>query len=416
MSEEISVFIKAAQLLPVSAAVNALGLKLPKKVDQGGPCPRCGGKDRFAVNLAKDAWVCRGCDAGGRNGLSLVAHVLKYDLHSRSELLEASAFLSGKPVPDGAERETAAARARREASLQLDLQKAESDAAERQKKQDAFREKEVRKARGIYLGATVAPHEDDRTLREYLRLRTGCVIPDTVFENIRFAARRTYWHGNDERGNPVSHYVGYAMIAPFVDAAGKITGCHETWIDLSNGPKYRPDLGRDNEDIPLPTKKMRGTKKGSLIPVCGDLPSTRWVGGEGIETVLAFAGFDGFRSDTFYFATGDLGNLAGPADPKSAFNHPSQKVTDKRGRSRPVRVPGIVPKPGQSTSDAYQVPRHVDDLIHLADGDSEVVFTVAAMKRAAVRCALEGRSIHTLWPPAGADFASLGAEKLALGN
>ncbi len=35
--------------------------------------------------------------------------------------------------------------------------------------------------------------------------------------------------------------------------------------------------------------------------------------GEGIETVLGFARFDGFRADTFYCAAGDLGNLAGKA-------------------------------------------------------------------------------------------------------
>jgi hypothetical protein len=26
-----------------------------------GPCPKCGGTDRFAINAAKQAWNCRGC-------------------------------------------------------------------------------------------------------------------------------------------------------------------------------------------------------------------------------------------------------------------------------------------------------------------------------------------------------------------
>src|SRR5215208_2456457 len=30
-----------------------------------GPCPRCGGRDRFAVNTAKQIFNCRGCQRGG---------------------------------------------------------------------------------------------------------------------------------------------------------------------------------------------------------------------------------------------------------------------------------------------------------------------------------------------------------------
>ena len=30
-----------------------------------GPCPKCGGEDRFAVNLNKQVFNCRGCNARG---------------------------------------------------------------------------------------------------------------------------------------------------------------------------------------------------------------------------------------------------------------------------------------------------------------------------------------------------------------
>jgi putative DNA primase/helicase len=39
-----------------------------------GPCPRCGGRDRFAVNTAKDIWNCRGCRKGG-DAIDLVQHL-----------------------------------------------------------------------------------------------------------------------------------------------------------------------------------------------------------------------------------------------------------------------------------------------------------------------------------------------------
>ncbi|MEH6691304.1 MAG: primase-helicase zinc-binding domain-containing protein [Pseudorhizobium pelagicum] len=405
MSDVISDFIRRAQLLPVSVGVSRLGLTLPRKDDQGGPCPRCGGKDRFAVSRAKEKWNCRHCGTGGGNALGLIGHVCGYDLHRRSDLLEASSIALGEAVPDGGERETDAERAAREARMRDLLDQAEREADESRRKQEGFRELEVKRARGIYLYSIMAPHPEDATLRDYLRLRTGHAMPDAVFESIRFNPRLTFWSDKrDERGHQLELYVGYAMIVPFVDLSGHVTGCHQTWIDLGNAPKFRPEILDDNGET-LPTKKMRGTKKGSIIPICGDLSARRWLGGEGIETTAAVAGFEGFRADTFYFATGDLGNMAGPADPKSAFDHPTLVKTDSRGRSRPVRVAGPVPKPDQSPADAYQPPDHVDEVVHLADGDSEFVFTAAALERASRRLARPGRVIRAWWPPEGMDFA-----------
>ena len=39
-----------------------------------GPCPRCGGKDRFAINQTKGVWNCRGCQTGG-DLIALTRHV-----------------------------------------------------------------------------------------------------------------------------------------------------------------------------------------------------------------------------------------------------------------------------------------------------------------------------------------------------
>jgi Toprim domain/CHC2 zinc finger len=41
------------------------GIKLVGKVDRCGPCPVCGGHDRFGVNTKKQLWNCRGCGKGG---------------------------------------------------------------------------------------------------------------------------------------------------------------------------------------------------------------------------------------------------------------------------------------------------------------------------------------------------------------
>jgi putative DNA primase/helicase len=53
----------------------ARGLKLKASgVERLGPCPLCGGTDRFAINTKKQVWHCRGCVKGG-DGIKLVQHL-----------------------------------------------------------------------------------------------------------------------------------------------------------------------------------------------------------------------------------------------------------------------------------------------------------------------------------------------------
>lgn len=401
MSTPVDFFIEEARAIPVSKAAKLAGYDLKGK-NYAGPCPACGGKDRFSINPRLEAWNCRGCGKGGRDGIGLMALINGHDLKSRTGFLTACADVTGAEIPDAEQVETAAEKAAREARLAARREENARASAEKQDSANAFRDREVGKARGIYLNAIAKPQ---RILVEYLRLRTGFDMHDLVFENLRFLPNCTYWHGRDERGYERAHFAGPAMVAPFV-ADGRITGCHQTWIDLRNGPKYRPDIV-DDDGAPLPSKKMRGTKKGSMIPLFGLVTSRRWVGGEGIENGLTIAGSEGFREDTFYFAAGDLGNLAGPRDAKSDFRHPDLVKEDKRGRFISVKVQGPEPKPEQAPDEAMQVPDHVTELILLGDGDSEPVQTAAMMLRAEKRFARPGRDVWEWHAPPGTDFAGL---------
>jgi phage/plasmid primase-like uncharacterized protein len=49
-------------------------ITLKGRIDQCGPCPVCGGTDRFAINVRKQVYVCRGCRVGG-DVISLVQHL-----------------------------------------------------------------------------------------------------------------------------------------------------------------------------------------------------------------------------------------------------------------------------------------------------------------------------------------------------
>lgn len=415
MSDAVTLFIEEARAVTVIDAAISLGIITVDKArkNHAGPCPACGGNDRFSINPSIPAFNCRQCGGKGRDGISLVALANHHDVSTRAGFLAACADALGSPVPDEAERESDADRQARLDRIAERKRINDENAAKTTKDQDWFRKVEVDKARGIYLHAPAWPKSD--LLLEYLYRRTGFQMHDGIFANLRLLLNCTYWHDKDARGHEIAHYAGPAMIAPFVSLEGRITGCHQTWIDMMRAPKYRPDLGLDNKSKPLPTKKMRGTKMGSIIPIFGPMTSSRWLGGEGIENCASIAGAEGFREDTFYFAAGDLGNLAGPADPKSSFAHPTITNQSVNGRTIRQRVPGPVPKPGMQPDDCLQIPDHVDELVLLADGDSEAVFTASAMARAEARFSRDGRVIETWWPPQGADFSKLMTSHLGIG-
>lgn len=411
MTTELDIFVEEARRVSIAEAVPLLGLRLLGKRDEHpGPCPVCGGTDTFAFNIRKNKWNCRTGGVGGQDAIGLAGHVLALDLNQRAGFLEACAAVTGKPIPEGGQRESDAERADRLARLEaLRLQHYE-EMARQQSDANAFRDRERERARGIYekaapLRATGMPYG-----RFYLQQR-GCGVPDDRW--LRVARDVTYWHGQDELGRPAALYSGPAMIAPFIDPGGQVIGCHITWIDLERAPKFRPVLADPATSEVLPTKKMRGTKQGGIIPLAGRLEAQRWLGAEGIENTLAFARWEGFRDDTFYFAAGDLGNLAGPADPKSRFAHPSLTKPDRNGVERSVMVPGPVPLLRDDRAEAMVVPDHVDQLVLLADADSERVMTASAMARAKARHARAGRLIPIVWPRPGTDFAALFAGQTA---
>jgi hypothetical protein len=56
--------IENARAIPIESEIARRGIQLKGTVDRCGPCPRCGGRDRFAINLRKQCFICRGAAAG----------------------------------------------------------------------------------------------------------------------------------------------------------------------------------------------------------------------------------------------------------------------------------------------------------------------------------------------------------------
>ena len=50
------------------------GVTLKGHIERIGPCPVCGGTDRFGINTRKQSWNCRGCQLGG-DVIALAMHL-----------------------------------------------------------------------------------------------------------------------------------------------------------------------------------------------------------------------------------------------------------------------------------------------------------------------------------------------------
>jgi putative DNA primase/helicase len=65
MKEEWKRSIEVARAVPVEAEIARRGIKLRGSIDRCGPCPRCGGTDRFSINIRKQCFNCRSFGGGG---------------------------------------------------------------------------------------------------------------------------------------------------------------------------------------------------------------------------------------------------------------------------------------------------------------------------------------------------------------
>src|SRR5580704_1961515 len=64
-----------ARSVRIEDEVTRRGIRLQGRgTDRAGPCPVCGGTDRFGINIKKQMFYCRKCDVGG-DVITFVRHV-----------------------------------------------------------------------------------------------------------------------------------------------------------------------------------------------------------------------------------------------------------------------------------------------------------------------------------------------------
>jgi hypothetical protein len=90
-------WINNARAVPVECELERRGIKLRGNIERVGPCPKCGGEDRFGISTAKQVFNCRGCDVGG-DVIKLVQHLDAVDF------ITACTILAGDPPTTGVTR------------------------------------------------------------------------------------------------------------------------------------------------------------------------------------------------------------------------------------------------------------------------------------------------------------------------
>ena len=75
--------IERARAARIEDEVERRRIALMGRIERVGPCPICGGTDRFAVHTRRQLWNCRGCGIGGGDAISLVMHLDGVDFPHR---------------------------------------------------------------------------------------------------------------------------------------------------------------------------------------------------------------------------------------------------------------------------------------------------------------------------------------------
>jgi phage/plasmid primase-like uncharacterized protein len=66
-------WIADARGVRIEHEIQRRGIHLSGRIDRCGPCPVCGGRDRFSINIRKQVFHCRPCSGG--DVIALVQHL-----------------------------------------------------------------------------------------------------------------------------------------------------------------------------------------------------------------------------------------------------------------------------------------------------------------------------------------------------
>lgn len=244
-----------ANEVPLLEAAQMCGATLKRQGggEHVGPCPECGGTDRFAVNVGKKKWICRGSGGGG-DSIGLVMHVTGLTFPQACKELTGEDPPSGNSEITPAQREAWAARKR------------QAEARDVERRQEEERDEQARKE------VAIALYEEARPItgtiaEDYLRTRVKGLtgeLPNVLrFHSKAFLSRGEYHPAlvarvDDETGNQVGTW------RIFLEANGQN-------LRAPDGSKIKKGLGPCGGGA----VRLHSPQNGSYIAVC-----------EGIETAF----------------------------------------------------------------------------------------------------------------------------------
>jgi phage/plasmid primase-like uncharacterized protein len=264
--------IERARAVPIEQEIDRRGVRLKGRNEKVGPCPVCGGTDRFGVNVSKGLWNCRGCNEGG-DVIELVRHLDSCNFPTAIETLNGEKRPDNNPEP----------RPDPEPEYQL-AQQRERHARERERRAEQERQDaayQLQRAEQTWQEAspTLAPPAVDYFARRGISLGD---VPESA--GLR-------WHP----ACPWELSTAPCLLARFTTA-------------LTNEPRgiwRRPITGEKPMSL--------GPHKGCVIRLWPDEDITQGlVIGEGVETTLAAATRIEHRGTLLSpaWATGSAGNMA----------------------------------------------------------------------------------------------------------
>jgi hypothetical protein len=358
-----------------------------------GPCPICGGRDRFAVNQQKRIFNCRGSGEGtygAGDAINLVMHVVGCDF------IEAVERITGTPRPDRTRDENAEERKKREQRHQaLAAEYARREAEERA----ALEAKAARDEASIaeVIKRAIPSHESPHA-RAYLEETRGLTPPRHLTGDLRFVQSLDYWGAGDNGSNePVLLASVPALIAIIRDALGDVIGISQTYLDPLEPTKWKPTGSPRNSP-----KKIRGRKQGGMIRL--GRPAECIAIAEGWENALAWWQLGLGPEEVMLAAAVDLGNLSGRATGQIAH----KKLVDPEGRPR--RMPNGLPDP---RAPGLILPQGIKSVIIIADSDSESYATAGLISVAVRRFHAQELDVQVSWPPKGLDYNQMLLRELA---
>lgn len=324
---------------------------LAKGMDRSGPCPVCGGTDRFAIHVKKNTFNCRQCGISGGGVIDLVMKT------ENVEFIAACEIVTGRKASEPVDPE----RARQIAE--------DNAAADRRRADEAARYREQARKDGWRIYSEARANAGRDYLGRYLDVRgigfslINAALPEG-------ATVKIWEHPHlplveHVGGQWVTMHTGPAMVTAVQQPDGHFGASHATWLDVDQ-PKGKVVLGNHPDTgKPIAAKKARGAKKGGAIRLYTPERPRRIVMGEGVETTLTALAHN-FEPDTAYWAGVDLGNMAGRA------------MRDGDGKLQH----GL---PDLADIECFLPPDWAEELVYLCDSDEEEKRTVEKVTRGLLR-------------------------------